>query len=42
MGSIKDRNTKDLIKAEEIKKCQEYTELKVLITQTIMMIWSLT
>ena len=42
MHMIKDRNTKDLIKAEEIKKCQEYTELKVLITQIIMMIWSLT
>ena len=42
MGMIKDRNSKDLIKAEEIKKrCQEYTELKVLITQIIMMIWSL-
>ena len=41
---IKDRNSKDLIKAEEIKKrCQEYTELKVkvLITQIIIMIWSL-
>ena len=42
MHMIKDRNSKDLIKAEEIKnRCQEYTELKVLITQIIMMIWSL-
>ena len=37
MGSIKDRNGKDLEAAEEIKKrWQEYTELykKVLMTQT--------
>ena len=28
MGTIKDRNSKDLTEAEEIKKrCQEYTEL---------------
>ena len=26
MGIIKDRNSKDLIEAEEIKKWQEYTE----------------
>ena len=44
MGTIKDRNSKDLIEAEEIKKrCQEYTELYVkgLITQIIIMIWAL-
>ena len=44
MGSIKDRNGKDLTEAEEIKKrCQEYTELsrKVLMTQKTMMVWSL-
>ena len=37
MGTIKDRNGKDLTEAEEIKKrWQEYTELykKVLMTQT--------
>ena len=27
MGSIKDKNGKDLTEAEEIKKCQEYTEV---------------
>ena len=27
MGSIKDRNDKDLTEAEEIKRWQEYTEL---------------
>ena len=26
MGSIKDRNGMDLTEAEDIKKCQEYTE----------------
>ena len=26
MGTIKNRNSKDLIEAEEIKKWQEYTE----------------
>ena len=26
MGSIKDRNGKDLTEAEDVKKCQEYTE----------------
>ena len=26
MGSIKDRNGRDLTEAENIKKCQEYTE----------------
>ena len=27
MGTIKDRNTMDLTKAEDIKRWQEYTEL---------------
>ena len=41
MGTIKDRNSKDLIEAEEIKmRWQEYTELykKVLMTQMIMIV----
>ena len=42
MGKIKDRNGKDLTKAEEIKKkWQEYTEelyKKVLITQKTTMV----
>ena len=43
---IKDRNGKDLTKAEEIKKRrQEYTEnlhKKVLMTGITSMVWSLT
>ena len=46
MGTVKDRNDKDLRDAEEIKKRQEYTEelykKKVLMTQTTMIVWSLT
>ena len=46
MGTIKDRNDKDLTEAEEIKKrWQEYTENctnKVLMTQVTTMVWSLT
>ena len=46
MGMIKDRNDKDLIEAEEIKKrCQDYTEelhKKVLWTRITTMVWSLT
>ena len=45
MGTIKDRNSKDITEAEEIKKrLQEYTELykKVLMTQIATMVWSLT
>ena len=46
MGPIKDRNGKDLTKAEDIKKrWQEYTEelyKKVLMTQITTMVWSLT
>ena len=46
MGRIKERNNKDLIQAEEIKKrWQEYIEeqyKKVLMTQVTKMMWSLT
>ena len=46
MGTMKDRNGKDLTEAEEIKKrWLEYTEelyKKVLMIQTTMMVWSLT
>ena len=46
MGTIKDRNCRDLTEAEEIKKrWQEYTEelcKKVLMTQITMMVWSFT
>ena len=44
MCTIKDRNGKDLTVAEEIKKrWQKYTDItKVLMTQIIMMVWSLT
>ena len=46
MGTIKDRNCKDLIEAEETKKqWQEYTKRytkKFLITWITMMVWSLT
>ena len=46
MGTIKDRNGKDLTEAEEIKKrWQEYTEelyKKDLHDQIITMLWSLT
>ena len=41
MGSIKDRNCRDLTKAEDIKKrWQEYTELykKIFVTQIIRML----
>ena len=42
MGSIKDRNGRDLTEAEDIKKrWQEYTEeryKKYLLTQIIMMV----
>ena len=44
---IKERNSKDLTRAEEIKKrWQEYTELykkkKILMTQITTVVWSLT
>ena len=46
MSMIKDRNSKDLTEAEAIKKrWQEYTEelyKKVLMTQIILIVWSLT
>ena len=45
MGTVKDRNKKDLTEAEEIKmRRQEYTKelyKKVLMTQKTMMVWSL-
>ena len=41
MGTIKDRNSMDLMEAEDIKSWQEYTE-KVLMAQITMMVWSLT
>ena len=48
MGTIKDRNSKDLTEAAEIKKrWQEYTEelfkktKNVLMTQITMTVWSL-
>ena len=45
MSSLKDRNGMDLKEAEDIKRWQEYTEelyKKILITQIIMNVWSLT
>ena len=47
IGTIKDRNDKDLTETEKIKKrWQEYTEelykKKVLMTQITTIIWSLT
>ena len=45
MGTIKDRNGIDLTEAENIKKCQEYTEelyiKKIFTSQIIMMVCSL-
>ena len=41
MGSIKDRNGADLTEAEDIKRCQEYTEnctKKIFMTQIITMV----
>ena len=41
MGSIKDRNGRDLTEAEDIKKRQEYTEeqyKKIFMTQIIIMV----
>ena len=46
MGSIKDRNAKDLTEAEEIRKrWQEYTEKlykKVLMTRITTILWAFT
>ena len=40
MGMIKDRHGKDLTEAEDIKRCQEYTDCteKIFTTQIIMMV----
>ena len=41
MGTIKDRNGMDLREAEDIKRCQEYTEEyteKIFMTQIITML----
>ena len=41
MGSIKDRNCMDLTEAEDIKRCQEYTEnctKKIFMTKIITMV----
>ena len=41
MGSIKDRNGLDLTEAEDIKRCQEYTEnctKKIFMTKIITMV----
>ena len=40
MGSIKDRNGRDLTEAQDIKRWQEYTELykKIFTTQIITMV----
>ena len=35
---IKDKNSKDLTEAEDIKRWQEYTEEKIFMTQIIMMV----
>ena len=45
MGTITDKNGKDLTEAEEIKQWQEYAEevyKKILMAQITMMVWSLT
>ena len=46
MGTVKDRNSKDLTEVEEIKKrWQEYTEeqyKKIFMAQITRMLWSLT
>ena len=45
MGSIKDRNGRDLTEAEDIKKSGKNTQnctKKIFMTQIIMMAWSLT
>ena len=46
MGTIKDRNGRDLENTEEIKKrWKEYTEelyKKILMNQITMMVWSVT
>ena len=46
MGTVKDRNGKDLTKTEEIKKSSKNTQKncakKVLMTQITTTVWSLT
>ena len=43
MGTVKDRNGKDITEAKEIKKWQAYTELyKKGLSQITTMVWSLT
>ena len=45
MATIKDRNGMHLTEAEDIKKCQGYTEelhKKILMTQISKTVWSLT
>ena len=46
MDTIKERNSKDLTEAEEIKKrgqeCREELYKKVFMTQRTTMVWSLT
>ena len=46
MGTIKDKNSKDLTEADEIKKrWQEYTDelyKKLLMTKITIIVWSLT
>ena len=46
MGTIKDRNGKDLTKAEEVKKRtrkhRRTIPKKILMTRITMMVWSLT
>ena len=46
MGIIKDRNGKDLIEAEEIRKSGKNTQKnytkKIFMTQLMTMVWSLT
>ena len=44
MGTITDKNGKDLTEAEKIRKWQEYAEVykKILMAQITMLVWSLT
>ena len=42
MGSIKDRNGRDLTEEKNIKNTQKNCTKKIFMTQIIMMVWSLT
>ena len=47
MGTIKDRNSRDLVNTEEIKKClKEYTnnctKIKIIMNHITTMMWSVT